>query len=76
MISSKTAMKSLQITAWVNRETLTAFHLRLELFFLPAVLEVLASAVRQEKKGWLLRRKKVNIIQTLWLFTEKIQGLF
>lgn len=55
-----------------NGEILTAFHLRLELFFLPAVLEVLASAVRQEKKGWILRRKKVNIIQTLWLFTEKI----
>ena len=55
-----------------NGEILTAFHLRLELFFLPAVLEVLASAVRQEKKGWILSRKKVNIIQTLWLFTEKI----
>ena len=53
-------------------EILTAFHLRLELFFLPTVLEVPASAVRQEKKRWILRRKKVNLIQTLWLSTETI----
>ena len=55
-----------------NGEILTAFHLRLEEFFLPTLLEVLASAVREEKKGWILRRKKVNLIQTLRLSTEKI----